>query len=103
MNKASMFFAFFLCVSQSATAQTIWCTAFSLVCMTAEEKAEARKKAMENCQNLANESYQEGLTEALVDRSIWQLNGHTSAQAYAAWRMQLAMNVCVNRSPELQD
>jgi hypothetical protein len=89
-------FVFFglISISNAVVAETIWCKMFKAGCITEDQK----NKQMRYCQQMGNQSYVEGLNEALVDPTIWQFAGENSAQAYARMRRKLMVGVCLRTS-----
>lgn len=66
----------FLIQSHAVHAESFFCKKFRIGCYTEKE----RESEIQRCKNLANEIYQEALTEALIDSTKWRFNGNTSAQ-----------------------
>lgn len=89
-----LFFVLFVCVSNAVVAETIWCKMFNAGCITEDQK----NKQMRYCQQMGNQSYVEGLNEALADPTVWQFAGENSAQAYARMRKKLMVGVCLRTS-----
>ncbi len=92
--KYASHFVFVVALIATAThvsAETVWCRAFKLGCPTAEDF----QKKFARCQSIANESYRQGLAEALADPSVWRLHGNRSAEDYAKMRQDLMMNICM--------
>lgn len=81
----------------AVSAETIWCKTMKLGCTTPEEKA----KAVQRCQKMGDDSYREGLAQALGDPRVWQLAGMNNAYEYAAMRKRGMIDICINKSPEL--
>jgi len=81
----------------TVTAETIWCKTMKLGCTTPEDRA----KAMQRCQNMGDDSYREGLAQALGDPSVWLSAGMNNAYEYAAMRKRGMVDICINKSPEL--
>ena len=80
-------------------AKSIWCKSFGVGCPSQAEI----DKALASCEVYANQSYREGLSEALADYTVWQHAGETSAQSYATFRRRLGWEACVITSSELED
>jgi hypothetical protein len=78
-------------------AETIWCKTMKLGCTTPEDRA----KAMQLCQKMGDDSYREGLAQALGDPRVWQSAGMNNAYEYAAMRKRGMMDICIKKSPEL--
>ena len=92
---------FVLCLSvlspNISTADTVWCSAFKVGCLSAEEKNKVFEQDQERCRKLASNSYREGLQEAIADPTVWQFAGKESAQDYARMRANLMMSICMKR------
>jgi len=80
-----------------STADTIWCSAFKVGCLSVEEKNKKFELEQQRCRNLANSSYREGLQESISDPTVWQFAGKESAQDYASMRADLMMSICMKR------
>ena len=93
MNK-KLTFMFFLCASNFAVADTIWCKMFNAGCITEEQKM----KQAQHCEQMGNGTYREALTAAISDPTIWQFAGKESAQDYAAWRRRAMISTCIKMS-----
>ena len=74
--------------------ETVWCRKFNLGCPTPAE--ESRK--LSNCKMLSNQSYQEALSAALADSTVWRHSGQSSAQEYAEWRKNLMFTLCMRNT-----
>lgn len=98
MNKIPMF-AFFMCLSQLAVAESIWCKTLGVGCYTLQDKVEAK----ERCRLRGVESYQEALAKALADPSIWGLDGADSATDYARMRESLTVQICTKGAAALRE
>lgn len=85
--------------AQSVFAETIWCKTMKMGCTTPEERA----KAMERCERLSNETYRDGLVEAIANPTVWQYAGMNNAYEYAAMRKRGMMSICIKNSPELRN
>lgn len=83
--------ALFTLMHQSACAESVWCRNLGLGCPTEADRA----KAMQNCQILANEMYEEALKAALLDPRLWMFGGYSSAQDYAAGSKLLMLTRCI--------
>lgn len=90
MSKKITLIVFLLSFSSQIFADTIWCKALKVGCVTEEQKL----KQAQHCEQMANESYREGLNEALADPTIWQFAGMTSAQDYANMRKRSMRATC---------
>jgi hypothetical protein len=101
MRKRFLIYKFILCISllyhPYSAADTIWCTALKVGCLSIEEKNKKFESEQQRCRNLANNSYREGLQEAIADSTVWQFAGKESAQDYARMRGDLMLNICMKR------
>jgi hypothetical protein len=69
----------------------------NLGCKTTAEKEKIFENEFRNCEMLANSTYREGLSEALVDETVWKFAGDSSAQVYANRRKNSMMSICMKR------
>ncbi len=84
-----------LCLlAPSVSAETIWCKMFGKGCITQEQL----DKQSLYCQKYAAKSRADAFNEALVNSSVWQLGGYSSAKDYAEARGRLSLSVCFKTS-----
>jgi hypothetical protein len=93
MKKTVFLILSFLLIS-AVNAETVWCQKFNLGCPTPEEQ----KKKYMNCKMLSSQSYQEALTAALADSTVWRHSGQSSAQEYAEWRKNFMLSLCIRKT-----
>jgi hypothetical protein len=46
---------------------------------------------------LANQTYQEAISEAFANPMVWKLSGYESAQDYASTRKNNMLQICIKR------
>jgi hypothetical protein len=92
--KKTVFLILSLLLISAVNAETVWCRKFNLGCATPEEQ---NQKYL-NCKMLSNQSYQEALTAALADSTVWRHSGQSSAQEYAEWRKNFMLSLCMRKT-----
>ncbi len=93
MNARFVFLLLLVSISSVSNAETLLCKKFNVGCKTEDQKL----KEIRFCKQMANESYIDGLNEALADPSIWQLAGMNSAQDYARMRKSGMESRCLKK------
>jgi hypothetical protein len=83
-----------LLASFASISETVWCRKFNVGCPTPEENA----KKMSNCQMLANQTYQNAISEAFTNPQVWKLGGFESAQDYASARKKSMLSICMTKT-----
>ena len=74
-----------------AYADTIWCKMFKAGCITEEQK----QKQFRHCEQMGNEAYDENLSKALADPTVWQYSGEKSPYSYAAMTKRGMVATCL--------
>lgn len=87
-------FLFCIVLPNTTMAETIWCKAFKAGCITEEQKI----KHQQYCEQMGNQSYVEGLNEAIANPTIWQYAGKKSPQDYAQMRKNGMVEICLKTS-----
>jgi hypothetical protein len=83
-----------LLASFASISETVWCRKFNVGCPTPEENA----KKMANCQMLANQTYQNAISEAFANPQVWKFGGYDSAQDYATVRKNNMLQICMKKT-----
>ncbi len=78
-------------LASSVSAETVWCRRFNIGCPTPQEI----EKAAQRCQQMAQQSREEGYQKAIADPWVWKLDGARSAEDYANMRYRLMMQICM--------
>jgi hypothetical protein len=92
--KKSAFLMLCLLLTSASASESVWCRKFNLGCPTPEEQ----KQKYLNCKMLSSQSYQEALTAALADSTVWRHSGQSSAQEYAEWRKNFMLSLCMRKT-----